>query len=94
MLDYFKFKIWKEIIETKRGLIQGSVLSPLLFNIYINDLLKEYEDNKIYVRAYTDDIVWVCSNLEQTREAISIIKNWSIINKIVIKKINQVSWEF
>ena len=48
----FKFKIGKEIIVIKRDLIQGSVLSPLLFNIYLTDLLKEYEDNKIYEIAY------------------------------------------
>ena len=32
MQELFKLTIGKEVIQTQSGLIQGSVLSPILFN--------------------------------------------------------------
>ena len=86
MLNNFKFKLGKEIIITKKGLIQGSVLSPLLFNIFINDSLGKFEDKNIFTRAYADDIVCVCTNIYQVNTTIDIMKNWCSENKMRINK--------
>ena len=57
MLENFKLKYENRIIRTKRGLVQSSIIPPILFNIFLNDLLNSFETNNINVLAYTDDIV-------------------------------------
>ena len=56
MLDSFKLKFGGITINTTRGLVQGSTLSPILFNIYLNDILNQFENEKILSLAFADDI--------------------------------------
>ena len=56
-LENFKLKCEYRIIRTNRGLVQDSTISPILFNIFLNDLLNSFETNNIHVLVYADDIV-------------------------------------
>ena len=50
-----------------RGVLQCNVLSLFLFNIYINDMIKEIGINAFEIIAYADDIddiAIICKNKE------------------------------
>ena len=76
MLCNFTLKVEQETIHIKTGRIQGSVLCPILFNIFLNDLLWTIEHNETTTRIYADDIVWIWSSIIQAWKAIDIMKIW------------------
>ena len=61
---------------TTKGLIQGRWLSPVLFNFYINPLLRELEKENTWFRAYADDIVLAVELKEINIKLTKIIKWW------------------
>jgi retron-type reverse transcriptase len=55
---------------------QGSIISPILFSYYINDLLTQAEQQQLGILAYADDVV-IYSDICNLDGAIELVKKWS-----------------
>ena len=61
----------------------------MLFNIYINDLIKEIDENAFEVLVYTDYKEVICKNKNEwlnVIDIINIIDQWANINNVLIRK--------
>ena len=78
--------LWNNILfhtcNISSGLLQGNILSPKLFNAYIDELLNKLEEFgqscKLYkgyggILMYTDDILLLCSSIEKLQLMVDII---------------------
>ena len=70
-------------VHIRRGCPQGGILSPFLWNLIVDDLLK-YTPNDIpgYLQAFADDLVVLCEGNDidliraRTNKTIKTIENW------------------
>jgi hypothetical protein len=63
--------------KSSKGLIQGASLSPLLFDIYLDPLVKLIERGGTFVRAFADDIVFILEDSSFLDSKLSDIFTWS-----------------
>ena len=69
-----------------RGVLQGSILSLFLFNLYINDLIEEIKKVAFEVLAYADDIAILCSCEREINLVIDVVERWAEENKLILNK--------
>lgn len=65
-----------EYWEPKSGSAQGSVISPLLSNVYLHPLDQLMAANGFEMTRYADDLVVLCRTLPEAEMAMAQIKAW------------------
>ena len=74
-------------VKINRGAPQGSIISPILFNIVINDLIKEVKEEfgeEQITLAYADDLLFIIHGKVKVKKLISIVENWCRKNHMSI----------
>ena len=73
----------------KRGVRQGCPLSPILFNLFINDILNNCEKYGVRIGdkhccggLFADDIVLIAPSEKRLKKLLSRISNWASINEM------------
>lgn len=60
------------------GTPQGGVISPLLANIYLNDLDHQMEQSGRSMVRYADDFVILCRSQEEAEQALEEVRRWTV----------------
>ena len=68
------------------GLLQRSLISSMIFNLYINDLIKELHQNSYEILAYADDLYILCEGINQLLNIFKKTERWSELNGIKVNK--------
>ncbi len=77
--DYLKAGIMEsgEVTEPEHGSPQGGVISPLLANIYLNDLDHTMAQAGWTMTRYADDFVILCRTQAEAERALAEVKSWT-----------------
>ena len=65
---------------------KGVYYLSMLFNIYINDLMKVIDENEFGVLAYVYDIAVISKNKDELLKIMDIIDKWAKNNDVLINK--------
>ena len=65
-----------------KGVLQGSILSPVILNIYVDDLVEKLSRTF----AYADDIMILTRSKKRIEDAITIIREWCVMNKMELNE--------
>ena len=75
--------------DIKGGVVQGSRLGPILFDVFLNDLIGNIKSKckcisvrgiNLNLIAYADDLVLIASSPQELNKMLKIAHSWSIKN--------------
>jgi len=66
-----------DLSEPESGSPQGGVISPLLANIYLNDLDHTLGEAGLVMERYADDFVVLCATPEDAQAALARVQSWT-----------------
>jgi len=92
-------RLGKYLFRPNVGVAQGSIISPYLFDIYLEDLLKLIVlDGKLVplenVLGYADDVLILCTEIGRLKKVISTIEEWAIPNGMLLNRKKSAVVEF
>jgi group II intron reverse transcriptase/maturase/CRISPR-associated endonuclease Cas1 len=64
---------WRDLVPMELGVAQGSPISPLLANVYLDPLDRHFEERRIDFVRYADDIVLFAKDEPQALEALHML---------------------
>lgn len=62
--------------SSEEGTPQGGVISPLLSNLYLDELDHRMEAEGYAMTRYADDMVLLCHSAEQAQQALATVRRW------------------
>ena len=68
-------QIGSERVKIKKGVVQGGLLSPKLFNLFYDTLIDKLDNLGIFITAYADDVTILTESNPKLTEAIKEVKN-------------------
>jgi len=68
----------------EEGTPQGAVVSPLLSNLFLNELDWQMNESGFRMIRYADDIIVVCESEAEARKALAQVKAWAEANKLIV----------
>ena len=67
---------WSDYFNVDLGVRKGSVLAPLLFAIYIDDIAELFSFKRgVHIVIYADDIILVTSSVSELQNALSLCQS-------------------
>lgn len=65
-----------ELEKTESGTPQGGIISPLLSNLYLNELDHLMESEGYAMTRYADDMVILCRSEQEAQKALEKVRDW------------------